>query len=85
MIEKSNNYGPDIFYCIEHIFQPKEGFTAVNLTLSTFPCTISRSSLLGGGVNSSPGQHAIALSSMGVRMAGNNLNFGKASSSQICQ
>ena len=41
---------------------------AVNLTLSTFPCTISRSSMLGGGVNSSPGQHAIALSSVGVRV-----------------
>ncbi len=42
-------------------FQAKCGFTAINLILLTFPSTISRSSLLGGGVNSSPGQHAIAL------------------------
>ena len=52
----------------DSIIQTRSGFIAVNLILSTFPCTISRSSLLGGGVNFSPGQLAIALSSMGVRV-----------------
>ncbi len=50
------------------ISQTRDGFTAVNLTLSTFPSTRTRSLLLGGGVNSSPGQQAIALSSSGVRV-----------------
>ena len=42
------------------------GFTAVNLTLATFPSTRARSSLLGAGVNSLPGQQAIASNSSGV-------------------
>ena len=50
----------------DSVIQAESGFIAVNLTLSTFPCTILRSSLLGGGVNSSPGQLAIALSSIGL-------------------
>ncbi|NNL76231.1 MAG: serine hydrolase [Desulfobacterales bacterium] len=44
------------------------GFVAVNFTLTTWPCTTSRSSSAGTGVNSSPGQHAMAFSSCGVRM-----------------
>ena len=52
----------------DSIIQSEGSFIAVNLTLSTFPCTILRSLLLGGGVNSSPGQLAIALSSMGLRV-----------------
>jgi len=43
------------------------GFTAVNFTLATLPSTRARSSLAGGGVNSSPGQQAIASNSFCVR------------------
>ena len=46
----------------------EEGFTAVNLMLSTFPCATARSSFAGAGLYSSPGQRAIASNSSGARV-----------------
>ena len=44
------------------------GLTAVNFTLTTLPCTAAKSSCAAAGVNSLPGQQAIASSSSGVRV-----------------
>ena len=45
----------------------RNGLVAVNLTLATFPSTRRRSSAAGGGVNSSPGQQAMAANSSPFR------------------